>query len=69
MSDVWRVLEIVKEQSWLNETLKSFQWRIDSTPAKDEGKAAEAVKLLSDEEELEALIQGTPHIVARAVLI
>ncbi|KAG9046628.1 hypothetical protein FS837_003950 [Tulasnella sp. UAMH 9824] len=59
MSDVWRVLEIVKEQAWLNETLRSFQWRIDSTTAKDEGKAAEAAKLLSDEEELEALIQGS----------
>ncbi|KIO21364.1 hypothetical protein M407DRAFT_29022 [Tulasnella calospora MUT 4182] len=59
MSDVWRVLEIVKEQAWLNETLRSFQWRIDSTPTKDEGEAAEVAKLLSDDEELEALIQGS----------
>ncbi|KAG8980417.1 hypothetical protein FRC05_006048 [Tulasnella sp. 425] len=58
MSDVWRVLEIVKEQAWLNETLRSFQWRLDSAPTKDDGKEAEAGKLLSDEEELEALIQG-----------
>lgn len=58
MSDVWRVLELVKEQAWLNETLRSFQWRMDSAPTKDDGKEAEAGKLLSDEEELEALIQG-----------
>ncbi|KAG9018090.1 hypothetical protein FRB90_012328 [Tulasnella sp. 427] len=59
MSDVWRILEIVKEQAWLNETLRSFQWQIDTSSVDGEAKVAEGPKLLTDEEELEALLKGS----------
>ncbi|KAG8995425.1 hypothetical protein FRB94_009737 [Tulasnella sp. JGI-2019a] len=33
MSEVWRILEVVKEQAWLNDMLRGFHWRPSSSGA------------------------------------
>ena len=57
MSDVWKVIEIVKEQAWLNDLVQSFEWTTqpESVAVEREGSALG----VSDDEELAALLQGT----------
>ncbi|TFY74484.1 hypothetical protein EWM64_g9528 [Hericium alpestre] len=57
LREVWAILEIVKEQSWLNEMIRACEWKPEASSivpesSGDEGKAA-------DEEELQALLNGT----------
>ncbi|KAG8843775.1 hypothetical protein FRB96_003737 [Tulasnella sp. 330] len=43
MSDVWRIVEVVKEQAWLNDTLRGFYWmsnKLASTSPSGMGEAA-----------------------------
>ncbi|KAG8874941.1 hypothetical protein FRB97_005517 [Tulasnella sp. 331] len=43
MSDVWRIVEVVKEQAWLNDTLRGFCWtsnKLASTSPSGMGEAA-----------------------------
>lgn len=28
MSDVWRMIEVVKEQAWLNDAMRAFGWKM-----------------------------------------
>ncbi|KAG8908021.1 hypothetical protein FRB99_000839 [Tulasnella sp. 403] len=60
MSEVWRVIEIVKEQAWLNDILSGFKWKRDiASQGPVTGKLSDnADKKVSDEEELDALLQG-----------
>ena len=55
MQEVWAVLEIVREQCWLNEILNGIAWvpEIDAGPPVGDSHEAEAT-----EEELRALLSG-----------
>ena len=55
MQEVWAVLEIVREQCWLNEILDGIAWmpEIDAGPPVGDSHEAEAT-----EEELRALLSG-----------
>ena len=55
MQEVWAVLEIVREQCWLNEILNGIAWmpEIDVGPPVGDSHEAEAT-----EEELRALLSG-----------
>ena len=55
MQEVWAVLEIVREQCWLNEILNGIAWmpEIDAGPPVGDNHEAEAT-----EEELRALLSG-----------
>lgn len=55
MQEVWAVLEIVREQCWLNEILNGIAWmpEIDAGPPVGDSHEAEA-----NEEELRALLSG-----------
>ncbi|KAF8995428.1 hypothetical protein BDQ17DRAFT_1392198 [Cyathus striatus] len=55
MKEVWGILEVVKEQSWLNEVLASCSW------SKETVKSLEQDNTCSDatEEELHAVMSGT----------
>lgn len=56
MQEVWAVLEIVREQCWLNEILNGIAWmpEVDTGPPVGDSHEAEAT-----EEELRALLSGT----------
>ena len=55
MQEVWAVLEVVREQCWLNEILNGIAWmpEIDVGPPVGDSHEAEAT-----EEELRALLSG-----------
>jgi hypothetical protein len=57
MHEVWAVLEIVRDQCWLNEILNGIAWMPEAIagPPINEDAGADAT-----EEELRALLSGQP---------
>ncbi|KAF9445919.1 hypothetical protein P691DRAFT_777244 [Macrolepiota fuliginosa MF-IS2] len=56
IQEVWGILEIVREQSWLNETLLACQWVPEGSEV-DETLGMEDLEVM--EEELQAVLSGT----------
>ncbi|KAH9920094.1 uncharacterized protein B0H18DRAFT_881353 [Fomitopsis serialis] len=57
LKEIWGVLEIVKEQCWLNETLSAYQWipeGLENGPMANEMEDDEA-----NEEDLQAVLTGS----------
>jgi len=64
MGDVWRMIEIVKEQAWLNETLRCFEWKKEasrlpsSTPDTIKEEDDDLFQDTPEEDELQSLLKG-----------
>ncbi|KIY65037.1 hypothetical protein CYLTODRAFT_424686 [Cylindrobasidium torrendii FP15055 ss-10] len=54
MKEVWGVLEIVREQCWLNEILLGYDWTPEGPPSADADDTTEAT-----EAEVQAILTGT----------
>ncbi|TRM69767.1 hypothetical protein BD626DRAFT_475209 [Schizophyllum amplum] len=63
MKEIWGILEIVREQCWLNEMLTVCQWQPEGIESKPSGEVAPASLPMEDEEvtedDLTALLTGT----------
>ncbi|KAA1472784.1 hypothetical protein DENSPDRAFT_779182 [Dentipellis sp. KUC8613] len=60
MREVWAIMEIVREQCWLNEALKACNWSVEGLTDTSAEDAASAEKEgAPNEDELQALLDGT----------
>ncbi|KAK7472915.1 hypothetical protein VKT23_001020 [Stygiomarasmius scandens] len=56
MKEVWGVLEVVREQCWLNETLSACSWSTEGLKSGEDNSQGDEE---ATEEELEAMLSGT----------
>ncbi|TFY69718.1 hypothetical protein EVG20_g3037 [Dentipellis fragilis] len=60
MREVWAIMEIVREQCWLNEALKACNWSVEglTNPSAEDATSTEK-EGAPNEDELQALLDGT----------
>ncbi|EJD02730.1 uncharacterized protein FOMMEDRAFT_156063 [Fomitiporia mediterranea MF3/22] len=58
LKEVYAVLEIVREQCWINETLKTVEWVAEPLMAEGEDERSDVDEMGAPEEELDAVLKG-----------
>jgi len=68
IAEVYRILELVREQAWLNDVLKSFEWSDEPHSLVLNNPGPEDIEQ-DDEEALEQLLKGLPLLLAYGAIL